>query len=97
MNFFIFLFAVFGTVEIIINGKPTMPLRKLFSFSKIGADFIKCPLCLGFWIGIFWGYWLLPSILSLWYLSVFLNGCMGSGVAYFLHGLMPPIFEGGDE
>lgn len=95
MIFFIFLFTVFGTVEIIINGKPTAPIRKLFSYnSKIGKEFIHCPLCLGFWVGVFWGFFLLQEPLAFLPLplALFANGCMGSGIAYFLHGLLPPIF-----
>lgn len=92
MKFLMFLFAVFGTVEIIILGEPTRPLRWFFSQSKTGAKFIHCPLCLGFWVGIFWGYWFLPEILSLWYIRVLAHACMGAGGAYALHHLLPPSF-----
>lgn len=90
MKLLMFLFTIFGTVEIIIAGEPTKPIRNLFSKSKLGGAFIHCPLCLGFWVGIFWGYWIMKDMLSPWYIAVFANGCMGSGIAYLLHSLLPP-------
>ena len=99
MKLILFIFAVFGTVEIIISGEPTRPLRWLFD--KIhGNEFIRCPLCLGFWVGVFWGYWLLlDPVIFLWelpwYLAWLLNGCAGSGAAYLLHSFIPPSFDEG--
>ena len=97
MRVIIFLFCVFGMVEILINGGPTKPIRNLFSKSKIGEKFIRCPLCLGFWVGIFWGYWFLPEILSPWYINSLSHSCMGAGGAYLLHNLLPPSFTMGSN
>lgn len=97
MKFFMFIFAIFGTVEIIISGEPTRPLRNLLAKSKIGGTFVHCALCLGFWAGMFWGHFILPKILSPWYLAVLAHACMGSGCAYLLHGFMPPFFDDGES
>lgn len=90
MDIIIFIFAVFGLVEIIIIGGPTKPIRKLFSLRPVSKKFIHCPLCLGFWMGGVLGYWLMPLSVP-WYFAIFFNGFIGSGASYFLHKLVTPI------
>jgi hypothetical protein len=98
MAFLIFIFATFGMVEIIIQGLPTAPIRRAFLKNEVGAEFIRCPLCLGFWVGIILGFWLLPLEVP-WYLGAFFNGLIGSGASYFLHNLvtLPDFGEDEDE
>jgi len=80
-------------VKIIIQGKPTAPLRKIFSLSKIGKEFIHCPLCLGFWCGAVLGHFLMPPYI-LWWVCWLINGFIGAGMSYFLHTMVtPPVLD----
>ena len=93
MQIAIFVFAVFGLVEIIIRGKPTAPLRKLFSIWGCGKEFIHCPLCLGFWCGAVLGHFLMPLYIF-WGVCWMFNGFIGAGMSYFLHTIVtPPVFD----
>lgn len=58
--------VAFGMTAIFIEGKPTLPLRKLavkLMGERIGGYFIKCYQCVGFWAGVlvgaiaYWGSW----------------------------------------
>lgn len=54
----IFLLACYGTTNIIVSSKIFKPLRdwldELPSRWKMFSTLIHCPLCLAFWVGIFW-------------------------------------------
>lgn len=96
MNLAVFICAVFGIIEIIILGKPTKPIRRLFEKHPVGKEFIHCPLCLGFWIGAVMGIFL-PLVDIYPFVNEFVCGCVGSGASYFLHQYAHPIDLFGED
>lgn len=62
-----YLLACFGATAILIEGKPTKPIRTLarkLGGEEWGGYLFNCYQCLGFWVGLalafpfFWGDWL---------------------------------------
>jgi len=97
MKLAIFILVVFGWVEIIIKGKPAAPFRKLLSRWKWGKEFVRCPLCLGFWCGAVLGLILMPSYdyvnvkYTAWVFDLVFDGFIGAGTSYFLHTWITPL------
>lgn len=53
-----YLLFVFGLTAILIEGKPTKPIRDLASKlgGKWGGYLFRCYQCLGFWVGLGGGF-----------------------------------------
>jgi len=83
MNLIYFILCAYSLTQILVSGKI---------FDKIRPDkkFFKCPMCIGFWVGIF-----LVSINSFTELFSFnytiinflLLGWLSSGTSYILYNL----------
>lgn len=55
MNLLVFLIACHGVTNIVTSGKLFESLRKsIESRSKMAGYWIKCPMCLGFFVGVAW-------------------------------------------
>jgi len=54
MRFALYLLASFGLTAILIEGKPTYPIRWLAGklLGAWGRELFSCYLCLGFWVGL---------------------------------------------
>jgi len=75
MNLLTFILASYGMTMILVYGKIFDPIRPKHHF-------FKCPLCIGFWIGIFnWFMIDLPF-------NLFVAGCVSAGTSYFISRLV---------
>lgn len=55
MQFLVFLFASYGVTNIVTSGKVFEWLRNFLDrHSKVAGFWIKCPMCMGLWIGSGW-------------------------------------------
>jgi hypothetical protein len=85
MSYFITLFFIWSTSNIIVHGAIFKPMRKyiLLKNDFIG-QMVTCMMCLSFWIGLFW------SISSLFIFDNFgvsdliILSFSGSGFSYIL-------------
>lgn len=79
-----FILASFGLTQILIYGQIFDSIRPTDGW--LGKLF-HCPMCLGFWIGLF--LWLISGFTSLFtfdtsILTGFLLGCVSSATSYIL-------------
>jgi len=78
----LFLLSAFGLTAILIEGKPTAPIRSLLRWimgKEWGEYFISCYQCIGFWVSLalsvlFWRDWI----------HIALGAFAGSGVCWAL-------------
>lgn len=66
-----------GLTNIINSSYVFSGVRRILSFSPILARFIKCPVCVGFWVGL-----VLYSVEHGLCFKSFLYGCIGSVSSY---------------
>lgn len=61
------------------------PIRKWKKWPALVSAFLDCPMCIGFWAGIFVGLvnWL-PVGWPEWTVYVVLGGCLGVSLEYVL-------------
>jgi hypothetical protein len=79
----IFCLDVSGATQIITFGKIFEGLRGRFQF-------FKCPLCVGFWVGVYFA--MLSRFTELFSYSgslfeIFLMGCIGSLISYVTYAI----------
>lgn len=55
---------------------------KIFDSIRPQHHFFKCPMCMGFWIGII--NWFLIDVSFNWFVA----GCISSGASYFISRLV---------
>ena len=84
MDLLYFVLAAYGLTQILVYGTIFDSVRP--TKGKLGELF-HCPLCLGFWVGIF--LWALNGQTELFnfdynILTAFLCGCLSAGTSYFL-------------
>jgi hypothetical protein len=75
MNLLTFILASYGMTMIAVYGKIFDPIRPQHHF-------FRCPLCMGFWIGVF-NYFLIDV-----QFNFFVAGCISSGTSYLLSRLV---------
>lgn len=95
VSFIIWSLAVFGTTNIVTTSKMFSPIRSGFSRVPFLGKLLKCQLCFGFWVGMFWGFfvWNPSEMLFLRayngdiqvLFDLLFNGAVGSSVAWILH------------
>ena len=71
MDLLSFILACYGMTMILVYGK-------IFDAIRPSYHFFKCPLCVGFWVGIF--VWLFLPLQFNWFLA----GCISAGTSYLL-------------
>ncbi len=79
-----FILCAYGMTFILIYGSIFNNIRP--TKGKLGELF-HCPLCLGFWVGIFlWAVNGLTELFSFDYslITAFLCGCLSAGTSYFI-------------
>ena len=96
---FIFLLASYGSTNIVTGSKLFAGVREYLAASrywllrKVG-EIVKCPMCVGFYIGLFWyavicdGAWC--SKFDFEWLAF---GAMASGFAWVMHVIMHRLGE----
>ena len=61
MEFIFQIFVLFGTCSILKYGKILNPIRDFLTKKQFFKDLFTCSMCLGFWVGLFWGmFWVRP-------------------------------------
>lgn len=75
MDLLTFILACYGMTMIVVYGK-------IFQSIRPQHHFFHCPMCMGFWIGIF--NWLMIPLPFNWFIA----GCIGSGASYFISRLV---------
>jgi hypothetical protein len=81
----IFILCAYGLTQILVYGTIFDSLRP--KNGKIGELF-KCPMCVGFWVGVFlWGINKYTELFTYDYtiVNLFLLGCLSSGTSYILN------------
>ena len=84
MQLLYFILCAYGMTQILVYGKVFEPLRP--PKEKLGG-FFHCPMCLGFWVGVF--LFFLNPFTELFSFGMnlsncFLLGCLSSGTSYML-------------
>jgi len=98
-----FILCAYGMTYILLYGSIFNPIRP--KKGKLGELF-KCPLCLGFWVGVFlWSINYFTELFTYEYnfINALLLGSLSAGSSYFLSmilddfGLKLRNTKGGDE
>lgn len=103
MGLVYFILCAYGMTYILLYGSIFNPIRP--KKGKLGELF-KCPLCLGFWVGVF--LWSINYFTELFtydynFINALLLGSLSAGSSYFLSmilddfGLKLRNTKGGDE
>ena len=79
-----FILSAFGLTQILVYGSILNPIRPVKG--KLGELF-KCPMCMGFWVGLF--LWSINPYTQLFSfdespITAFLLGCISSATSYVL-------------
>lgn len=82
MTFIWFCLVSYGLTQILVYGKILDPIRP--KSGKLG-QLLECPMCTGFWVGVF--LWFVKDYTQLFtfdnsFITGFLLGCAGSAAAY---------------
>ena len=82
MTFIWFCLISYGLTQILVYGKILDPIRP--KRGKLG-QLLSCPMCLGFWVGVF--LWFVKDSTQLFnfddsFITAFLLGCAASASAY---------------
>lgn len=78
MSLLIYLLAVSGATQIIVFGR-------IFERIRGDSKFLKCPQCVGFWVGLIFAVFSKYSLLfnySQSFYDIFILSCIGSLVSY---------------
>ena len=91
MNLLHFILACYGMTFIIIYGKIFEDLRPEKDYTKKWNTLFHCPLCMGFWVGVF--MWAINGFTELFtfeysLINAFLCGCISAGTSYILSMLV---------
>ena len=84
MNLLYFVLCAFGMTFIIVYGSIFNKIRPKQGFL---GELLNCPLCTGFWVGVFlWSINCLTQLFTFDYSIVtgFLLGCLSAGTTYIL-------------
>ena len=82
MNFIWFCLISYGLTQILVYGKIFDPIRP--KSGKLG-QLLKCPMCTGFWVGLF--LWFVKDYTQLInfddsFITAFLLGCAASAASF---------------
>tara|TARA_B100000131_G_scaffold258927_2_gene254343 strand:- start:1763 stop:2083 length:321 start_codon:yes stop_codon:yes gene_type:complete len=97
-----FILCAYGLTYILVYGSIFNTVRP--SSGKLGELF-HCPLCTGFWSGVFlWSINSFTELFSFEYnlINALLLGCLSAGTSYFLSSVLDDfglkfVTKGGDE
>jgi hypothetical protein len=86
-----FILCSFGMTQIIVFGSIFSRVRPSKEFLGGFGRLFHCPMCMGFWVGIFlFGINSLTELFNFDYnlANAFLLGCLASGTTYFISMLV---------
>ena len=91
MDLAYFILACFGMTQIIVYGKIFEDIRPEKDYSKKWNTLWHCPLCMGFWVGVF--LMLLSPYTELFsydrsFVNGFVLGCLSAGTSYLISVLV---------
>jgi hypothetical protein len=75
MDLLTFILACYGMTMILVYGK-------IFDAVRPTYHFFKCPMCMGWWIGLF-NWFIMPTSFN-WFAAA----CISSGTSYFISRLV---------
>jgi hypothetical protein len=81
MNLLLFVLAAYGLTQIIVYGK-------IFEKIRPSYHFFHCPMCIGWWVGLFlWAINQYTELFSFDYslATAFLLACVSSGTSYIMN------------
>lgn len=84
----VFVAAVYGLANAIAVLKAGAPIRAACSKVPVLSDFVKCPPCLSFWIGMAVSAWVLSpaaQVCAPGWRSILVDGLAASGIVWLLH------------
>ena len=87
MNLVYFILIAYGLTQIIVYGKILNKIRPTQGWL---GELLSCPMCTGFWVGVF--LWVLNGTTELFtfdysIVTGLLLGCLSSGTSYVLNML----------
>jgi len=86
-----FLLLCFGFTEVVTQSKVFKPLRTSEHLPRFFRDMLKCPMCLGFWSGIFFSIFMFGPFIDQGYGIFFIGifpikyGFIASGWCWLMH------------
>ena len=85
MSLVYFILVAYGLTQILVYGKILDKIRPTQGWA---GELLSCPMCTGFWVGIF--LWAINNHTELFIFdyspaTAFLLGCLSSGTSYVLN------------
>tara|TARA_Y100001938_G_scaffold129712_1_gene184941 strand:- start:813 stop:1121 length:309 start_codon:yes stop_codon:yes gene_type:complete len=93
----IWILACYGMTTIIVSSVAFAPIRKAVQKISVLHKLINCMLCMGFWVGVFWGsmFWDPFSNIETFYpLRLLFNGCFGAATTWLIYLKAYPLMYG---
>ena len=87
MNLLHFVLCAYGLTMIVVYGSIFERFRQLMDKAGFYGKLYRCPLCFGFWAGVFlWSINPFTELFTFDYslINAFLLGCLSSGTSYLL-------------
>jgi len=84
----VFIAAVYGLANAIAVLKAGALIRKAVAKVPVLSDFVKCPPCLSFWIGMAVSAWVLSpasQVCAPGWRPIVIDGLAASGIVWLLH------------
>lgn len=90
MDVLLFVLAAYGLTQILVYGSIFNKIRPSKDLLFGLGELFHCPMCMGFWVGVF--LWAISFRTSLFtfddsIITGFLLGCLSSGTSYILNML----------
>ena len=101
MGLVYFILACYGMTFILVYGKIFEDIRPKKDYTKKWNTLFRCPLCVGFWVGVF--MWAINGFTELFtfeysFINAFICGCISAGTSYFLSMIVDDFgFKTGDK
>ena len=85
-----FMLAAFGLTQILVYGKIFDKYRPTKEDYKGWGEVFHCPMCMGFWVGVF--LFIVNGFTELFtfdynLINMFICGCVSSGTSYIMNML----------
>ncbi len=91
MELLYFILISFGMTQVIISGSIFDSIRPDKKALKGFGEVFHCPMCMGFWVGVFlWGINHFTELFIFEYnlINPLLLGSLSSGTSYFLYSII---------
>ena len=93
----VWILACYGMTTIIVSSVLFQPIR--LAVQKISPihKLINCMLCMGFWVGIFWGAFLwdpFSKVDAPYLMKLLFDGCLSAATTWIIYLKMYPLMYG---